>query len=180
MKTLFEKAKEFVNGGYCSDKHYDLPLIEVDGMDTLIESIHGDYARGYLVNSDCTLSPCYIARFNGYFSHGDTLKDAFNYVRIKALNETPVEERVKTFIEKFPSRDIIVKNLELFEWHHYLTDSCKLGREKFVKKNNINLDGEMTIREFIELTKNSYGGETIEYLERKYEDIESVLEWNLK
>ena len=38
-------------------------------------------------------------------------------------------------------------------------------RQQFAKDNGVDLDGEMTVKEFIELTENAFGGEIIKRLE---------------
>lgn len=54
-----------------------------------------------------------------------------------------------------------------FDWHHRLTGSCNMGRQEFAKEHNIDIEnGEMTVAEFIKLTRDSYGGEVIRTLER--------------
>lgn len=63
-----------------------------------------------------------------------------------------------TFLKKYSAKD-------LFIWHHVLTGSCKAGREAFCKDKGIDVDNDrFTVYEFIELTKNSYGGEIIRKL----------------
>lgn len=44
-----------------------------------------------------------------------------------------------------------------------------MGRESFCKDKGIDIDSSTTVREFVELTKNSYGGETIRKLPEVYE-----------
>ena len=55
-----------------------------------------------------------------------------------------------------------------FEWHNILTGSCLAGREQFVKSHNIDMDKKYTVKEFIDICKNAYGGEIIKKLEEKY------------
>ena len=43
-----------------------------------------------------------------------------------------------------------------------------MGRQQFAKDHGIDLDGEMSIKEFIKLTKNAYGGKIINELEKAY------------
>lgn len=43
-----------------------------------------------------------------------------------------------------------------------------MGRETFVSNNGLSLDGKTSVREFIELTKDSYGGEIIKRLPMAY------------
>jgi len=45
------------------------------------------------------------------------------------------------------------KGSVFFDWHHYLTGSCLMGRESFVKNHGINLDDEFTVDEFIKLCR---------------------------
>ena len=52
--------------------------------------------------------------------------------------------------------------------HHYLTGSCEMGREAFVKRHGIDLDKTYTVEEFIELTEDDYGGEIIKNLKERY------------
>ena len=40
-----------------------------------------------------------------------------------------------------------------------------MGRQQFAKDHGVDLDGEMTVEEFIKLTKNSFGGDIIKRLE---------------
>ena len=43
-----------------------------------------------------------------------------------------------------------------------------MGREAFVADRGLSLDGKTSVREFIELTKDSYGGEIIKRLSMAY------------
>jgi hypothetical protein len=45
-----------------------------------------------------------------------------------------------------------------------------MGREHFVKENGLSLEKQYTLNEFIELTKNAYGGEIIKKLEEAIKD----------
>lgn len=40
-----------------------------------------------------------------------------------------------------------------------------MGRQQFAKDHGVNLEGEMTVDEFIALTKNTFGGDIIKKLE---------------
>lgn len=58
---------------------------------------------------------------------------------------------------------------DLFVWHNTLTGSCRFGRESFCKEREINIDtDQFTIAEFVELTKDSYGGHIINKLKDYY------------
>lgn len=54
-----------------------------------------------------------------------------------------------------------------YDWHHRLTGSCEFGRNEFIKHHNISLDDMMSVKEFIELTENAFGGEVISQLKER-------------
>ena len=143
----------------------------VDGIQTIIKSVHGNIAQGFILNSDLTLQPCYIVKEQNKFAHGDTLHDAFTSMQEKLerlYDESTEEERIEAFVEKFPNYDTPYPNRDLFAYHHVLTGSCRMGRESFCKDKGINLDGSTTVRDFVSLTKDSYGSETIRRLPQAY------------
>ena len=51
-----------------------------------------------------------------------------------------------------------------------LTGSCEMGRREFAKSHGYSMkeDELLTVEEFIELTKNSYGGRVIRKLRSAY------------
>ncbi len=137
----------------------------IDAVQTIIESVKGNVARGFIVNKDLTLQECYIAKGENTFSHGETLKKAVDSLQQKLLRNLPTEERIKKFKEKFKDFTEKFKAVEFYDWHFFLTGSCEMGRNSFVKNNGIDLENDLlTVNEFIQLTKNSYGGETINLL----------------
>lgn len=140
----------------------------VDGLETIIKSVHGNIAQGFILNSDLTLQPCYIVKENNTFAHGETLHDAFTSLQEKLYDDSTEEERIEAFVKKFPNYDTSYSNRDLFAYHHVLTGSCRMGRESFCKDKGINLDDSTTVREFVSLTKDSYGSETIRRLPQAY------------
>lgn len=143
----------------------------VDGLQTIIKSVHGNIAQGFILKSDLTLQPCYIVKEQNYFAHSDTLHDAFTSLQEKLeriYDESTEEERIEAFVKKFPDYDTPYSNRDLFDYHHVLTGSCRMGRESFCKDKGINIDGSTTVREFVSLTKDSYGSETIRMLPQAY------------
>ena len=145
---------------FCGKKVYI-----IDNIQTIVESVRGNIAKGYILQSDLTLAPCYVVKENGKFAHGDTLREAFEALQEKLYDESTEEERLQKFREHFPDFSKKYPARELFTWHHVLTGSCKAGREAFCRDNGIDIEnGTFTIHEFVALTRNSYGGETIEKL----------------
>ena len=140
----------------------------VDNILTIFISIRGNVAKGYILQSDLQLKPCFIVKENNKFAHGDTLRDAFNSLQEKLYDDSTEEERIEAFKKKFPEYDVKYDNGDLFTYHHVLTGSCRMGRESFVSDRGLSLDGKTSIREFVELTKNAYGGDIIKKLPSAY------------
>ena len=133
----------------------------VDGVQTIIKSVRENIAQGFILQNNLTLSPCYIVKEQNKFAHGNTLHDAFTALQEKLYDDSTEEERIEAFRKKFPEYDTPYHNRDLFTYHHVLTGSCRMGRESFCKDKGIDLNGSTTVREFIELTKGSYGGDVI-------------------
>ena len=137
----------------------------VDGVQTLIDSVHGNYAIGRILRDDLTVQPCYIARVDNSFAHGETLRKAFDDASEKTLEDLPTVERIKRFREHFTDFDKPYHTADFYQWHHILTGSCEMGRRNWCEEHGIDMDGMYTVRQFVELTKNSYGGDVIKMLE---------------
>ena len=147
-------------------------VYRVDGIPTIIDSVHDGYAKGSILNKDFTLTPCYIAKVGNCFAHGDTLRKAFEDAADKALGKMPLEERIAKFKEEFPDSDNKIPARRLWEWHHTLTGSCEAGRNHFAREHGINIDTDFfTVREFVTLTHNSYGSDAIRKLAEAYNII---------
>ena len=140
----------------------------IDDIPTIITSVRGNVAQGFIVQSDLQLKPCYIVKENNKFAHGETLHDAFNSIQEKLFDYSSEEERLDAFKKKFPEYDVKYNNKDLFTYHHVLTFSCRMGRETFVVSHGLSLDGKTSVREFVELTQNAYGGDIIKKLPGTY------------
>ena len=146
-----------------------MKVYQIDGVATLIDSVHGNYAKGSIFRSDFTLKPCFIARVENSFAHGETLRKAMEDAASKAMDQMPLEDRISKFRESFPDADTMIPARKLYDWHHILTGSCEMGRKQFARDNNIDIDSDhFTIREFINLTKDSYGSDAIHKLAEAY------------
>nr|DAK04964.1 MAG TPA: hypothetical protein [Caudoviricetes sp.] len=136
----------------------------VDDIATTISHIHGNTAKGTIVNSDLAETPCYIVKEGRYFAHGNSLAEANAALQDKLFEEMPAEERIAEFW-KYHKKGVKYPTKDFFGWHHELTGSCLMGRQQFAKDHGVDLEGEMTVEEFIALTKNAFGGEIIKRLE---------------
>ena len=142
----------------------------IDGVTTLIYGVHGNMATGVIVQRDLTLKPCYIAKVGNCFAHGDTIKDAVADAHSKYIQDLPEEERLQSFVDAHPSLEEKYPAKDLFEWHNTLTGSCRMGRENFCNERGIDIEEDsFTIEEFVELTKDSYGGDIIKQILKTYE-----------
>ena len=136
----------------------------IDDVQTIITAVFGGAAKGYILENDLTLTPCYVAKSGNTFAHGNTLKEAIDALHEKLFDDMPEEDRIAEFFKshspgvKYPAKD-------LFVWHNRLTGSCEAGRMSFVRSHDIDLENDtFTIEEFVSLCKDSYGGETIKKL----------------
>lgn len=160
--------------GSCYDDGYGIKKYEehfvyfIDGIQTLIYSVHGNYAKGAIINSDLTLSSCFIAKESDCFAHGETLQEAVEAAHAKTIQKLPVKERIDKFIQEYPNKNKKHSGREFFEWHHILTGSCEMGRKQFCKDNNIGIDAEYTPMEFLNICKDAYGGDVIKQIIKQY------------
>ena len=59
----------------------------VDDIATAIRHIHGNIAKGTIVNNDLTETPCFIVKEGKYFAHGKTLAEANAALQDKLFDE---------------------------------------------------------------------------------------------
>ena len=139
----------------------------VDGLPTVIERVQGNLAKGYIVFEDLRTEKCYIAKHGNLFVHGDTAKSAEKALRDKVFGTMDVEEKIEAFLEEFDLECKYAAKV-FYDWHHKLTGSCEFGRNAFVKNHGIDLENGMyTVKEFIEITRDDFGGEIIKQLEER-------------
>lgn len=145
-------------------------VFNIDNVPTIIKHTKGNIAKGFIVNFDFTYEPCYIVKGNGYFAHGKTIREAQHGLVKKYIENMDEDEIIEKFMSEFEYGKKYKGKL-FFEWHHYLTGSCLMGREAFVKNHDLNLDDEFTVDEFLELTINDYGGEIIGQLKERWDKL---------
>ena len=141
----------------------------IDGVPTIITRVSLSLAKGFILENDFTLKPCYVAKGDGYFAHGETSKDAREALTEKIFENMDTEEAIEKFVGLF-KKGVKYPGNDFFQWHHYLTGSCMMGRESFVRNHAIDLNDTFTVDEFIELCENDYGGETLKRLKERYEN----------
>ena len=156
--------------GYGIGKINNKSVYQIDTIPTIIEHILGNVAKGHMLNADLTLTPCYIAKGNGHFAHGETLTEAVESLRSKIFENMNPDEAISAFLEKFDPNKTY-KGHDFYKWHHYLTGSCEMGRNTFVKTRGIDLDEAFSVDEFIDICIDEYGGEIIQELKTKWETV---------
>jgi hypothetical protein len=170
----YEYGNEYGRGYGCGDGiavFEGKPVHDIDGIQTIITTIHAGFAKGYILNSNLTLTPCFIAKSGDIFAHGETLKKAISALQGKLFKDMTAEERINAFIESYPDEDTKIPARDLWIWHSRLTGSCEMGRNQFVTDHRINLEkDEFTPIEFCEMCKHSYGYSVIQKLEEAYND----------
>ncbi len=144
----------------------------IDNVPTIIIQVRGNIACGYIVKKDLTLEPCYIAKAGNSSAHGNTLKEAVADAEAKEMEDMPIEERIKKFVETFGSLDSEHTGKEFYAWHHILTGSCRMGRDEFCKAHNVDLTKKYTVKYFLDLTKGSYGSNVIKQVRESYKSME--------
>ncbi|MBQ3015289.1 MAG: hypothetical protein IJD79_00755, partial [Clostridia bacterium] len=149
-------------------KFCGLPVHLIDGIETVLCAVHGNHAKGFIINRDLTTEKCFVVRGQDKFAHGETLAEALKALQDKIFEDMDTDEKIEAFLKEFKS-DVKYTAKSFYEWHHKLTGSCEFGRNSFIKNHGIDLEkGMYTVKEFIEYTKNDFGGEIIRLLEKHY------------
>ena len=146
------------------------PVHYIDGVPTVILRVHGNLAKGFIVNNDLTTSPCFVVKGENKFAHGETTTEAQKALQDKIFDDMDTDEKIDAFLKEIKPN--VKYSAKLFyEWHHKLTGSCEFGRNAFVRDHGIDLEaGTYTVNEFIEITENSYGGEVIKQIKERIEN----------
>ena len=146
----------------------------IDGIPTMLGIVHGNIARGGVLLEDLTTKPCYVVKQGGVYAHGETLRAAMEALRDKLLEGMPLEERIEEFV-KSHEWGKAYQSADYYDWHRKLTGSCEMGRSEFAAAHGYKLtaDEMLTVEEFIDLTKGSYGGDIIRRLREAYNKEET-------
>ena len=169
MSALDEKVKAFLSVSYDYGSGYgdgiksfnSEPVYTIDGVPTILRHVRGNVADGVILNRDLTTTNCYVAKQDNIFAHGETLAKAMEALRDKLFADMPEEERIETFLKETEDGKTYPAQY-FYDWHHRLTGSCDMGRRQFASDHGIDVDSDtMTLREFLDLTKDAYGGSVI-------------------
>ena len=162
--------------GYGVKSFIGQTVYTIDDLQTLIDHVHGNIAKGAILNSDLTTTPCYIIKNGNLFAHGETMRDAQESLLKKQFERMDEYERIEAFLNEI-DLEKRYPTAVFFDWHHRLTGSCEMGRKVFAANHEIDLvNGTMTAMEFVELTKGAYGGSVIRHLAERI-DHENSERW---
>ena len=137
----------------------------IDGVQTIIKNIRNNIAKGFILNKDLTLTPCYIAKGHNKFAHGESIKQAVEDLQNKIYEDMDTETAIEMFLQEFSDLNKKYPAKAFYIWHNRLTGSCEMGRNAFVKNGGYDLENDtFTVNEFINITKNDFGGNVIKQL----------------
>lgn len=148
-------------------------VYQIDDTPTIVTRIKGNLAKGFILNDDLSLDPCYIVKGNGFFAHGKTLEEARTALQDKIFENMDTDEAIDMFLDTF-EKGKAYKGTQFFEWHHHLTGSCLMGRKSFVKNKKLDLNELYTVEDFIEICENAYGGEIIKELKERWKNESKI------
>nr|DAJ89220.1 MAG TPA: hypothetical protein [Caudoviricetes sp.] len=150
-------------------KSIDSQLVDmIDDVPTILASIIGNVAKGFIVRADFSLAPTFVCKQDNTFAHGETLHEAWKALLEKLFDNMPTEKRIEAFCKEFKP-GIKRPVMDFFSWHHRLTGSCEQGRREFAWQHHIDIDhDELTPEEFFALTRNSYGSSIIRQTEKAF------------
>ena len=144
------------------------PVDMIDDVPTILTSIIGNVAKGFIVRPDFSLTPTFVCKQGNTFAHGETLHKAREALLEKLFDDMPTEERIAAFCKEFKP-GVKRPATDFFSWHHRLTGSCEQGRREFARQHDVDIDSdEMTPEEFFALTRDSYGGSIIRQAEKQF------------
>lgn len=144
-------------------KYNNRDVIYVDGLATVVESVHKNIIKGFILGDDFSEEKTFVAQNNGYTAHGKTIKDALKAAEDKFFNSLGFESKKQKFLKNFSEKNKKYPAKDFFDWHFYLTGSCLQGRLSFVKEKNIDIEKDsFTVEEFFELTKGVFGWERLQ------------------
>ena len=146
------------------------PVYTIDDVSTILRHVRGNVAHGVILNRDLTTTPCYVVKQDNCFAHGETLAEAMEALRDKLFDDMPEEKRIAAFLRETEDGKAYPAQY-FYDWHHRLTGSCDMGRRQFARDHGIDVENAaMTLREFLELTKDAYGGDVIRKVLKEMEE----------
>lgn len=162
-----ELFRDFINTIIDIKTYNGQSVYHLDNKLILFDSIkYGTVGKIRIIdNLSLVAEDSWIYRYGNYYYIHKDLKIAKREAIKAYYHANGIEHAVSDFRKKFNMKDKY-KAEDFYEWHAYITQSCEEGREKFTKDNNISFDDYMTVNEFLDLTRNTIGGDIIKLVEK--------------
>lgn len=136
----------------------------IDNIPCIIHTIHNNIAKVSIIDIGFfKLTNMYIYKYNNIYAHGLTIQDAKKEAELKFISLQDTQYKIDLFHKTFKNSQKYPFD-EFYKWHTTLTGSCSTGKDYFISQNKISKTKKYTVKEFIEITKNAYGGEIIKQL----------------
>ena len=150
------------NGNGCRIKQFKgNKVYYVDNIPCVFESVHENFTAVEVIDvNSFELKKAFIGKFENCFAHGETIRDAIEDARSKYYQSLDFDEAKEKLLAEFKEKGKLTVK-ELYNWHGILTGSCRFGRTQFQTEHNLKDDDLLTLEEFVELTKNAFGGDRI-------------------
>lgn len=144
------------------------PVDIIDDVPTILTSIIGNAAKGFIVCADLSLATTFVCKQGNTFAHGETLHKAREALLEKLFDDMPTEDRIAAFCAEFKP-GVKRPAMDFFSWHHCLTGSCEHGRREFARQHDVDIDhDELTPEEFFDMTRDAYGCDIIRQTEEAF------------
>lgn len=144
----------------------------INGMPIVITSTHGKAQSGYFIDTNLHFHPCYIITFLYTHGVGESLHKAYEDAKNKILSYDKHKYNVYDYatyvVKTYPNVDEKIPVVELIELHNIITNSCSRGINAFLSSHLINIDGTLSMRQFLTLTEQAYAPEIIKSIVNKY------------
>lgn len=154
------------------DEIHGSKVYKVGEINFIFTAIHGNFARGFALEKNTHIVPCYIAKEGDQFGIGKNLHEAFTFAHEKQYNLSTEEERINTWMQRYPTCNTEVDRDEFLMYHNILTGSCRRGRVEWVKKARWAEGEKRGLADLLTEVENEYGGEMVKKLMEKYAEIE--------
>ena len=100
------------------------------------------------------------------------MRKAVEDLENKIFEDMDTDEAIDMFLKEFSDLDKKYSAKQFYIWHNRLTGSCEMGRNTFVRNGGYDLENDtFTVQEFIDITKNDFGGEVIRQLETTIKEM---------
>lgn len=142
------------------------PVYTVDGIPCIFQSVHDTWAKVSVIRTtDFTVFTAFIGKCKGFFAHGKTVREALQDAKEKFYLNIDFEQKkaeLKRLFSRSADKKLPVRTL--YDWHGMLTGSCRFGRNEFMRDHTLKDDDRLTLKEFVNLTAEYFGGQKIQEL----------------